>query len=213
LTEDGIRALIDDRPDGIDATYAKCLRRIQSHENQRHRVLAAKAFRWVAASKRPLTHRQAQEAVSLDSENLQVRESAIINSPLTHYCGNLLTTDLSKSRIQFTHASVKAFLQDVNRLPLDLVEFKIDLLTDNLWCAKLCFSYFDFLQSRKQLALRQQIGVPGNVSQSFLNGVPFAGKTGFVSRIFAKRTTSPGYIRTVPVPVRTIKATELQMHD
>ncbi|KAJ9651547.1 hypothetical protein H2198_009190 [Neophaeococcomyces mojaviensis] len=129
------------------------------------------------------------------------------------YCGNLVTTDVTNRRIEFTHASVKTFLQDTELLPPDLVEFRINIQSDDLWCAELCFSYFDFLHSRKQLAPRQEISIPGDVSQAFLQSIPFARTTGLVSRMFAKRTTSPSRTKAIPVPTRVLQVAELHMHS
>lgn len=154
--DEDIRHRIENLPNGLDKTYETCLRRIENSGDHNHRDVAVKAFRWISAAKTPLSPRQAREVVSMNRSNVRLQESKILNTSVTEYCANLLTTDITNRQVLFTHASVKQFLEDPSKVPQDLSRYRLQSKQAARECMVVCLAYLDSVKSQRQLVIRQR---------------------------------------------------------
>lgn len=208
-----IRALIKNLPDGLEKTYERCLRRIEEQDPE-HREIAAKAFRWVVAVDTPLTPRQAREVVSMDQSNTYLQESSVLNAPITDFCANLLTTDLTNRQVLFAHASVKQFLLCRSKIPSDLMRYHLDTATISRECAVLCLAYLGTRQSREQLIIQQGVDVAYLVPRLIENSLPTNIKLPKFARSLmhrSNRTKSTTKVSASPHPSST--GSRLEIHN
>lgn len=207
-----IRVLIGNLPKGLEETYQRCLQRIEEQDPE-HREIAAKAFKWMSAVETPLTPRQAREVVSMDSSNVYLQESSVLNASVTEFCANLLTIDLTNRQVLFAHASVKQFLH--RELPLSLIRYHLDFAKIVPDWAAVCLAYLDTIRSRKQLIVRQGIDttrlLPKLVENSLPRPLKIPAFTRFLTRPSTRTNTSS--TRVPQASQSNSNATTLQMHD
>lgn len=196
--------MIEDFPVGLDETYARCLMRIDKM-GPRYHDIATKAFKWVAEAKRPLSSLEMRQIVSIESSSLPLDASKILNSNVTDYCGNLLTTDLATGSVTFTHSSVTRFLGKEEFLQGNLSKYLLKSSADGFWCGQICLSYIKTLYDRKQPVLRRQTALPGNIPSVLLSNVPGATKIQKLKRLWSRSPETNFQVpisRTYKIPIQ-----------
>lgn len=203
-SDQDLREQLLDLPVGLDETYGRCLKRIRDLGRL---TVATRTFCWLMYARQPLTNQQAREIASIDPSKIDLPRSRIINTCVTDYCGNLVTTDATKSYVHFTHPSVKKYLQKLNKED-----------TANSWISEalvtgVCLSYISMLQTRKQIVLRSHVRVPGNTAETFLQGVP--GKSGMavLTYLFGRRSRTRDYTLPATESSTTDPTRQLELHS
>ncbi|KAL3481008.1 hypothetical protein BJX99DRAFT_194840 [Aspergillus californicus] len=158
------REMLDDLPDGLDATYARCLERIEfssptnnyqglnprncQRSRKRKIQIAMKTLRWAACAERPLALREAREFISIDVGKYDLDPGNTLNINPADYCANLVSFGFTSRGLNFTHPSVKQFLMDTSRLSQHLTHYAIDLDVGTTWCGETCLTFMGGLPMR-----------------------------------------------------------------
>lgn len=134
-----IKAALEAVPPTLEQTYCNILRRIPSED----RVLAKKAFLWMAFSVRALYFEELCEAVILDEESGTVDEDARLLQPedLLQVCSSLVSFDTEESTVVLAHSSVLEYLTSEQIKESEAREFCLDPASADTSLARQCVSY------------------------------------------------------------------------
>lgn len=201
-------------PDGLDAIYIRCLRRIDSVDDHgRSQGIALKVFRWVAFAKQALSEMQARHAVSMTRENSLLERSAVLSTPVTDYCANLVVVDDLTRMLTFPHPTVRDFLCDP-RLPADLGHYQLSAMEANLWLGEICLAYARAHHVRKQMVLDGKQRVDTNITTPILKSV-FGGSLPFGHRLSASKASRKvvQISTSAKAPRQVLTAKEFSLHE
>ncbi len=134
-----IKAALEAVPFTLEQTYCNVLRRIPSED----RVLAKKAFLWMAFSVRALEFEELCEAVILDEESGTVDEDARLLQPedLLQVCSSLVSFDTKEYTVVLAHSSVLEYLTSQQVKESEAREFYLDPASAHTVLARQCVSY------------------------------------------------------------------------
>lgn len=166
-----LKALLDSLPQDLDQTYARILKNIP----EKNREKALKLLRWLSFTARPLTIREAAEALAIrvadDPDKTGFNPSAKFRSPceILQLCpgminkiiktgkGPITATGITESdEIMLAHFSVKEYLRSDGILSEGLAEEKTGRLSyfsvreqpTNCYQARACLAYMSHLKHR-----------------------------------------------------------------
>ncbi|KAI9890433.1 MAG: hypothetical protein M1814_003917 [Vezdaea aestivalis] len=112
-TDKAIKASLSRLPKGLDETYLRILKQLESENDGGEILQVQRLLRWLVHSERPLTVDELAEAISIDFEQTEFDDSAVLTEPLDllKYAETLATLkDDDKQTVQLSHFSVKEFL-------------------------------------------------------------------------------------------------------
>ena len=134
-----IKAALEAVPSTLEQTYCNILRRIPSED----RVLAKKAFLWMAFSVQALDFEELCEAVILDEKSGTVDEDARLLQPedLLQVCSSLVSFDTKENTVVLAHSSVLEYLTSVKIKESEAREFYLDPASADTSLARQCVSY------------------------------------------------------------------------
>lgn len=211
--DEDIRFLLKNLPLGLEETYRQCLLRIEHHENQHCREIAAKAFQWIAQARSPLSSRQLREVVCMTPKNMALCESDILNTCVTEYCANLITVNVM-NQIQFVHPSVKQYLEKLESCKDELTIYSLKPAADDAECGKLCLGYLTMLQLRKQVAVPQRTELPVSLDTDLFTAVSSSSFLRSLSKFIGRKQKSVPRKVALPIIFRpAAKIGSLEIHD
>lgn len=134
-----IRAALAAVPSTLEQTYCNILRRIPNED----RVLAKKAFLWMAFSVQALGFEELCEAVILDEDSGIVDEDARLLQPedLLQVCSSLVSYDTKDNTVVLAHSSVLDYLTSQQIKDSEAREFYLDPDLAQTTLARQCVSY------------------------------------------------------------------------
>ena len=134
-----IRAALAAVPSTLEQTYCNILRRIPNND----RVLAKKAFLWMAFTVRALEFEELCEAVILDENSGTVDEDARLLQPedLLQVCSSLVSFDTEEYTVVLAHSSVLDYLTSQQIKESEAREFYLDSDSAHTTLARQCVSY------------------------------------------------------------------------
>ncbi|CAI6270740.1 unnamed protein product [Periconia digitata] len=143
-TPDRIPDLLETLPRKITDLYSLLLERIAERTGDQAER-AKKTFQWVIYSKRPLSIRELEEAVSIsEGQKSWTRSSFKLDLPkLARLCGNLIEFDEANGTVSLSHHTVEAFLQDYNN-GQEAAKFAIEEASTEQYLADVCLTYLSF---------------------------------------------------------------------
>ena len=150
--DNAIRQVLKTLPRGLNETYARILRKIT---DQYQPVEAVKIFKWLSASKYPLTLSEIREAVSIelgDSYFGQI-ENRLSNDGLSliQNCGNLVIINNQDQTIQFAHSTVLEFLRS-SWIEINYPNYYINVFKTDLELGEQCLTYLSLADFETQIA-------------------------------------------------------------
>ena len=134
-----IKAALEAVPPTLEQTYCNILRRIPGED----RVLAKKAFLWMAFSVQALYFEELCEAVILDEKSGTVDENARLLQPedLLQVCSSLVSFDTKEDTVVLAHSSVLEYLTSEQIKESEVREFYLDPASADTRLARQCVSY------------------------------------------------------------------------
>ncbi|KAJ9659039.1 hypothetical protein H2198_003328 [Neophaeococcomyces mojaviensis] len=75
------------------------------------------------------------------------------------------------------------------------------------------FAYITILQSRKQVAVRHETSVPGNITKAFLQNMAVGPTRRFITKFIVKKSAPPRHTVALPVPLPAPAYPRLDMHE
>ena len=134
-----IKAALEAVPSTLEQTYCNILRRIPSED----RVLAKKAFLWMAFSVQALSFEEHYEAVILDERFGTVDEDARLLQPedLLQVCSSLVSFDTKENTVVLAHSSVLEYLTSEQIKESEVRVFYLDPASADTSLARQCVSY------------------------------------------------------------------------
>ena len=134
-----IKAALEAVPPTLEQTYCNILCRIPDED----RILAKKAFLWMALSVRALQFEELCEAVILDEESGTVDEDARLLQPedLLQVCSSLVSFDIKENTVVLAHSSVLEYLTSEQVKESEAREFYLDPASADTSLARQCVSY------------------------------------------------------------------------
>ena len=134
-----IKAALAAVPSTLEQTYCNILRRIPNED----RVLAKKAFLWMAFTVRALGFEELCEAVILDEDSGIVDEDARLLQPedLLQVCSSLVSYDTKDDTVVLAHSSVLDYLTSQQIKDSEAREFYLDPYLAHTTLARQCVSY------------------------------------------------------------------------
>ena len=138
-TPSAIKAALEAVPPTLEQTYCNILCRIPDED----RVLAKKAFLWMALSVRALQFEELCEAVILDEESGVVDEDARLLQPedLLQICSSLVSFDMKENTVVLAHSSVLEYFTSEQIKESEAREFYLDPASADTILARHCVSY------------------------------------------------------------------------
>lgn len=212
MCDEDIKHQLHALPEGLEDIYLQCLKRIHTTNDKRSSEVAPRVFKWIASAKRPLSQAQIQEAVSLRVDDVPLRKSMVLSTPVQDYCANLVVLDKQTGTVIFPHPTVKEFLQDRTKVPHELHKYLLSANADDLWCGELCLAYAHYLHSRKKLVTYDTQRIDANVAVPILKSVP----AGWLANLWLKPS---GRTPEVRMPLSRLarqpvaETFDLQLHD
>ena len=92
------------------------------------RVIEQETFRWVFHSRRPLTVRELQCALSLEVGNRKFDpDGVILESDILDVCGALVTVERESNIVRFVHYSVQEYLEVTSHVAFPGIHVSITL--------------------------------------------------------------------------------------
>ena len=148
-----IKAALEAVPPTLEQTYCNILRRIPSED----RVLAKKAFLWMAFSVQALYFEELCEAVILDEKSGTVDEDARLLQPedLLQVCSSLVSFDTKENTVVLAHSSVLEYLTSEQIKESEAREFYLDPATADTSLARQCVSYLCSPKLQSGYCIRQ----------------------------------------------------------
>ena len=148
-----IKAALEAVPPTLEQTYCNILRRIPSED----RVLAKKAFLWMAFSVQALYFEELCEAVILDEKSGTVDEDARLLQPedLLQVCSSLVSFDTKENTVVLAHSSVLEYLTSEQIQESEAREFYLDPATADTSLARQCVSYLCSPKLQSGYCIRQ----------------------------------------------------------
>lgn len=170
-TSDGdIRKAIPSLPKDLLEAYHRALYKIVGNTKAE---LSAKMFRWVAATKRPLSLAESREAIAMKPYQTQFMASQLVNDieQIVPSCGTLLTLDEEEHIVQFAHHTVKEYLlfKSVDML---LRSFNFEIADIDHAAGDVCCTSVQFSDFKRQLVPMARAHVahdPMHIMQSSLS--------------------------------------------
>ena len=102
-------AQLDALPKSLEEAYEKMLIRIHER-NGNDSSLAFKIFSWVFYARRPLLMGEIREALSVRSNDREVKEDNLIDSKdIIECCHGMVVWEESSDTVRFTHQTVQRF--------------------------------------------------------------------------------------------------------
>lgn len=134
-----IRAALAAVPSTLEQTYCNILRRIPDED----RILAKKAFIWMAFTIRALEFEELCEAVILDEDSGTVDEDARLLQPedLLQVCSSLVSFDTKEYTVVLAHSSVLDYLTSQQIKESEAREFYINPDSAHTTLARQCVNY------------------------------------------------------------------------
>ena len=134
-----IKAALEAVPPTLEQTYCNILCRIPDED----RILAKKAFVWMALSVRALQFEELCEAVILDEDSGTVDEDARLLQPedLLQVCSSLVSFDIKENTVVLAHSSVLEYLTSEQVKESEAREFYLDPASADISLARQCVSY------------------------------------------------------------------------
>ena len=134
-----IKAALEALPATLEQTYCNILCRIPDED----RVLAKKAFLWMAFTVRALEFEELCEAVILDEDSGTVDEEARLLQPedLLQVCSSLVSFDTKANHVVLAHSSVLEYLTSEQIKESEAREFYLDPSSADTSLARQCVSY------------------------------------------------------------------------
>ena len=102
-TEEDIRRIIEDVPDGMDSLYERILNRMSEKP---HSTLMEAILVWTVCAVRPLTIEELKSALLWDIGQKMLDLTRTIEKE----CGDLITVDQSQSKVHLVHTTARDFL-------------------------------------------------------------------------------------------------------
>lgn len=152
--DDGIRRALNSLPKDLAETFNRALARIVS---RRRNAVAAKAFRWVAVAKRPMTLEELHEAIPIEIGQRSARPDRRVNgiNQLASWCENLIHVDEELQTVQFPHQAIRQFIVEGPMEP-ERGAFHFDLAATDHYVGEICVTYLNFTDFGTTVARRSQ---------------------------------------------------------
>lgn len=198
-----IRDQLECLPEGLDEFYIRCLHRINTTNDKRSREIAPRMFRWLASAHVALTPKQAREAVSITPTNLPLNSSQLLSFPVTDYCANLVVLDDLTGTVKFAHSSVKDFLSNADKVPMDLRHLCLVDEESKFWCGRVCLAHAKLHNSRQQVVVFQPYQINSDVASPIMRSILTA-----VSPFKARARPSRSQGKSFQLPVSSMTRTK-----
>jgi ankyrin repeat protein len=146
-----IRTAIAKLPRDLPQTYNRLLSRIS---NSGKEEIVESIFRWVAATKRPLSLWELREAIAVRPEDIYLNRDRLINNPdgIANWCNNLVVMDEEEEIVQFAHHSIQQFLLSESSDQMTK-RFHFSHADADFQAGEICVTYLNFNDFERQLAL------------------------------------------------------------
>ena len=139
FTDNDIRAALENLPKDLDATYRRCLERIERNGDTNH---ALKVFQWVGCASRSLHSSEIQEAIAFTTTDRRWESGRTQNAKsIVGRCANLVVLDAVDQHVRFAHPSMLQYI--LRRTDHDHA-FQIDYKQGQLKCAEFSINYLNF---------------------------------------------------------------------
>ena len=150
-TPDRIPDLFESPPRKITQFYGLALVKL-SNEDEKLTTLAKKVFQWVVCSRRPLTIRELEEAVSIttDQKSWANPPFKLDISKLCRICGNLIKYNKASETVSLAHHSVLSFLLSCSNTP-GIVSFAFEEYRAEQYLTDICLTYLSFTDFHKAI--------------------------------------------------------------
>ena len=153
-------------PHGLNETYARILRKI----TDQHQLEAIKVFKWLSASKYPLTLTEICEAIAIKSSDTYFGqiESRLPNDSLklVQSCGDLVIINKQDQIVQFIHSTVLEFLRSF-WTGINYQDYYINVSKANLELGERCITYLALADFETQIATNNPTPKPEIMSQKY----------------------------------------------
>ena len=138
-------------PHGLNETYARILHKVRDQ----HQSAAIKVFKWLSASKHPLTLTEICEAIAIKSTDTYFGqiESRHPNDSLklVQNCGALVIVNKQDQIVQFIHSTVLEFLRS-SWTEIHYPSYYINVFKANLELGERCITYLSLADFETQIA-------------------------------------------------------------
>jgi len=138
-------------PHGLNETYARILRKV----TDQHQLEAIKVFKWLSASKYPLTLTEICEATAIESTDTYFGqiEGRLPNDSLNlvQNCGDLVIINKQDQIVQFIHSTVLEFLRS-SWTEMNYPSYYINVFKANLELGERCITYLSLADFETQIA-------------------------------------------------------------
>jgi ankyrin repeat protein len=148
LNSHDVSTTLADLPEGLDATWVRLLRDIDTAQPNVNRDKIRRILQWLVAAARPLTVDELQEAITIEEGQTQ-RNKAEIGDPqdLVNLCGPLVRFNRENNELSLAHFSLKEFLVSGKLLETDnnnTRRYNIHPPDADLYLAKASLTYLSF---------------------------------------------------------------------
>lgn len=154
--DDDIRKAILNLPRNLEETFDRAVGRIVSR-GEKSTATAQQVFRWVAASKEPLSLDQLREVIFIEigqQFSMPERHSNGIYN-ISSWCENLVYVDEELQTVQFAHQSVRQFfLEKASKARHNQFHLKLEYADHHI--GEICVTYLNFNDFKTTLARRQR---------------------------------------------------------
>jgi len=149
--DNAIRQVLKNLLRGLNETYARILHKVRDQ----HQSAAIKGFKWLSASKHPLTLTEICEAIAIKSTDTYFGqiESRHPNDSLklVQNCGALVIVNKQDQIVQFIHSTVLEFLRS-SWAEINYPSYYINVFKANLELGERCITYLSLADFETQIA-------------------------------------------------------------
>ena len=130
-----VRKALKSLPEGLTETYRSVLDRIDA-QNSDDQEIANMVLLWLCYTKRPLTVKEIQEALSVDSDASDLDPYSMTNQDiLISVCAGLVTVDPESQIVRFVHSTAEEHFAAIRRSRFPDAEHTISIT---------CIQYLSF---------------------------------------------------------------------
>ncbi len=180
LTKSDLRTTLKNLPRDLNETYLRIIRKTsQGPRGQAKLDTMRKAFRWIAAARRPLRVDELEECIALEATDTYLHADRIPKDSGTRLvgdCSNLAVINDDDNTVSFAHHTVKQFLLSHNSS--EEMADMIDLSSSEADLGNICLSYLSFSDFETQLAKAPtQVQLEAPLAREIVwSSVPLAGR-------------------------------------
>ncbi|KAJ5556370.1 hypothetical protein N7494_000285 [Penicillium frequentans] len=144
-----IQSALAKLPKSLEATYSRCIERIDHKDS---RVL--KVLKWVSFATIPLHIEELREAIAFDLEDTAWSAEKIPRKEFViGCCANLVVVDSTDDRVRFAHSSVRQYLEKGRQR--NIIQGYPASEQGILECGEFCVAYLSFSDFSLQLSTRR----------------------------------------------------------